>query len=237
MSNNEEQILAWAKRSLGFASSADAITFAANGALFMDAFATEASRTYKILVEDSIHVVQWLGIRNATGTFSFANVTPWLTGVVGESGVGATMTRLSAPPKMRNGHDIVRVASIKTILHRPSTRMEWLNLQVERSLTHDDITTPVPPILRTMSYRAYLRTDHWIKTREEALDRALHRCALCNTDSNLHVHHRTYERLGAELPSDLTVLCADCHRKFHDTLPAPPSDSASPDKHHNLPEE
>jgi hypothetical protein len=29
----------------------------------------------------------------------------------------------------------------------------------------------------------------------------------------LHMHHRTYERLGAELPSDLQVLCRPCHER------------------------
>ena len=32
---------------------------------------------------------------------------------------------------------------------------------------------------------------------------------------NLEVHHRTYERLGEELASDLTVLCNRCHHVHH----------------------
>lgn len=40
------------------------------------------------------------------------------------------------------------------------------------------------------------------------------RCRLCNEgglDVVLTMHHRTYERLGAELPDDLTCLCGVCH--------------------------
>lgn len=52
--------------------------------------------------------------------------------------------------------------------------------------------------------------------RRWALERAEKRCQVCNTDERtLHVHHRTYERVGAELPTDLIVLCDACHGVFH----------------------
>lgn len=229
MSTNEEQILAWAKRTLGFASPADTLTFATNGALLVTGGTAEKHTTCKILVADATGAVQWIGVRNATGTFTFETVTPWLIGG-GESGIAASMTPLSAPPKMRNGRNIARIAAIKYFMQppSPSRRMEWLNLQVQRSESPSgEVNTQQIPLLRTMSYRDYLRSDHWATVRAEALARALYRCALCNRDMNLQVHHRTYERLGYELPSDLTVLCDECHHRFHDTLPAPPSDSPS----------
>lgn len=65
-------------------------------------------------------------------------------------------------------------------------------------------------------YRAYLQTDHWQHVRTRALERAAHRCQVCNASSELDVHHRTYVRLGAEADGDLTVLCRDCHGRFHD---------------------
>ena len=68
-------------------------------------------------------------------------------------------------------------------------------------------------------YAEYLQSDAWRERRDAALERAGHRCQLCNSDAPLHVHHRTYDRLGAELPQDLTVLCEHCHQKFHDKLP------------------
>jgi hypothetical protein len=70
--------------------------------------------------------------------------------------------------------------------------------------------------LRTMPYRDYLKTPHWRQTRQRALERADRRCQLCNSPDNLQVHHRTYERRGSERDDDLTVLCADCHTKFHE---------------------
>lgn len=68
-------------------------------------------------------------------------------------------------------------------------------------------------------YAEYLKSPHWVETRRGALERACHRCQLCNTKSRLHVHHRTYERLGHEDATDLTVLCRGCHEKHHDIAP------------------
>jgi len=70
--------------------------------------------------------------------------------------------------------------------------------------------------LKTMPYVDYLRSDHWKRVRTDALERANRRCQLCNKEKGLHVHHRTYERRGEELSEDVTVLCADCHKMFHD---------------------
>lgn len=86
-----------------------------------------------------------------------------------------------------------------------------------------------------LEYRAYLLSEHWQAVRRGALWRAQNRCQspICRyhwvrglTDSEitecvphgdyrLDVHHLTYERLGAELPDDLLVLCRDCHELIH----------------------
>lgn len=55
----------------------------------------------------------------------------------------------------------------------------------------------------------------WKARREEALDRRGRRCELCRATSRLQVHHNTYERVGAELPDDLVVLCNACHARHH----------------------
>jgi hypothetical protein len=61
----------------------------------------------------------------------------------------------------------------------------------------------------------YLRSEHWREIRLAALERAEHRCQVCNRTERLDVHHRTYERVGDERPADLTVLCRRCHDLFH----------------------
>lgn len=71
--------------------------------------------------------------------------------------------------------------------------------------------------MRTMPYKEYLQTDHWKEKREEALFAAKYECLICCSKKRLEVHHRTYERRGCELLSDLAVLCHDCHTHFHRT--------------------
>jgi hypothetical protein len=69
--------------------------------------------------------------------------------------------------------------------------------------------------LRALSYSEYLKTDHWQQQRRSALQRAQYRCQVCNaSNTQLDTHHRTYERLGCELPEDLFVLCHECHSLF-----------------------
>lgn len=68
---------------------------------------------------------------------------------------------------------------------------------------------------REATYLAYLQSDQWALQRAAALARASYRCKSCGTPVDLEVHHLTYERLGEELPQDLTVLCATCHTRLH----------------------
>ena len=66
-----------------------------------------------------------------------------------------------------------------------------------------------------MKYEQYILSSDWKKRREWTLIFWGHRCALCFSTKNIEVHHRTYERLGNELITDLIVLCDDCHAKHH----------------------
>jgi hypothetical protein len=66
-----------------------------------------------------------------------------------------------------------------------------------------------------MPYKEYLRTDHWKKTRKNALHRANYKCQLCSSKEDLNVHHNTYENRGQEKDEDLIVLCQKCHAKHH----------------------
>ena len=68
------------------------------------------------------------------------------------------------------------------------------------------------------AYAAYLDTPHWRTLRRLALEAADNRCLLCDASETLEVHHRTYERLGAERLRDLVVLCEACHGRHHGVL-------------------
>jgi hypothetical protein len=64
-------------------------------------------------------------------------------------------------------------------------------------------------------YATYLQSAEWRQRADAAKARFGNRCALCNAERPLQAHHRTYERVGNELPDDLIALCADCHDGFH----------------------
>ena len=65
------------------------------------------------------------------------------------------------------------------------------------------------------AYDEYLWQLHWRETRKKALKRAGYRCEKCENQVRLHVHHKTYARLGQELDGDLLALCTECHNEAH----------------------
>lgn len=65
-------------------------------------------------------------------------------------------------------------------------------------------------------YSKYILSAEWKDKAASAKFRANYRCQVCNATEQLQAHHRTYERLGNELPEDITVLCDDCHRMYHE---------------------
>lgn len=67
-----------------------------------------------------------------------------------------------------------------------------------------------PPV----DYQAYLHSRTWQRKAHACKRRAGFRCQVCNSPHRLQAHHRTYARLGAELPGDLTCLCDACHGLF-----------------------
>lgn len=69
---------------------------------------------------------------------------------------------------------------------------------------------------RKMRYADYLKTWHWHQILRWILWRARGKCERClAAHVVLHVHHRTYDRLGQELPEDLEALCRPCHELEH----------------------
>jgi len=64
-------------------------------------------------------------------------------------------------------------------------------------------------------YAEYLRTPRW-RAISKAIREAFEVCQRCSFPYELNVHHRTYERLGAEkIPDDLILLCRACHSREH----------------------
>lgn len=67
-------------------------------------------------------------------------------------------------------------------------------------------------------YRDYIQSQEWRKTRAKML-KFYKSCCRCKSTFNLCVHHGSYRRVSREYPSDLYVLCGECHKEFHERFP------------------
>lgn len=74
------------------------------------------------------------------------------------------------------------------------------------------------------SYSEYLASDHWKDLRLRFYRSGLVQrnqrgsviCQYCDFEGILHLHHRTYSRLGRERLNDLILLCPEHHRVAHE---------------------
>lgn len=64
------------------------------------------------------------------------------------------------------------------------------------------------------SYNDYLGSTHWAFIRARYVRKFGRSCEHCGAGGD-HLHHKTYDRLGAEDLEDLIFLCAKCHREVH----------------------
>ncbi len=64
-------------------------------------------------------------------------------------------------------------------------------------------------------YEDYLRSAEWQEKRSPVMEHAKGKCEVCESNEATDVHHNTYERLGAELPEDLSAVCNFCHNVLH----------------------
>ena len=143
---------------------------------------------------------------------------------------GFTPRELAAPPPEAAAHKHARLVDHHLAWELTNLKRDGLVENPARSvwrLAGAALEAPAPagdePIaddrlraLRAMPYRLYLRTPEWRRARASALVRAGFSCSMDVTHTeDLDVHHRTYERRGAELATDLTVLCRPCHELHH----------------------
>ena len=67
-----------------------------------------------------------------------------------------------------------------------------------------------------IKYKEYLNSPQWQRFRRQIFEQRGRRCERCLKPAMvLHLHHKTYQRFGKELPEDVEILCAPCHEKEH----------------------
>lgn len=73
----------------------------------------------------------------------------------------------------------------------------------------------------TIGYKAYLKTQLWAIIRHCVAERFDNRCAVCNGNYKLEVHHRQYKCIYVECfywEAELVLLCNKCHNHFHKVI-------------------
>jgi len=60
-------------------------------------------------------------------------------------------------------------------------------------------------------YEAHLSSLKWYALKCRLIEERGAQCERCGRNLPLALHHKTYERLGDELPSDVELLCHECH--------------------------
>lgn len=69
--------------------------------------------------------------------------------------------------------------------------------------------------LEDLKYQKYLKSEQWQEKRKAVLQRDNYRCTGCGIVRATEVHHLTYAHKYDEFLFELTSLCSECHRKFH----------------------
>jgi 5-methylcytosine-specific restriction endonuclease McrA len=62
-------------------------------------------------------------------------------------------------------------------------------------------------------YHRHIRSARWRNMKRDMMRLRGKHCERCGEGEPLHLHHKTYERLGRELTTDLELLCCVCHAK------------------------
>lgn len=65
------------------------------------------------------------------------------------------------------------------------------------------------------NHLTHLGSDKWQGIKDLLFKERGKKCEKCGWAFDLEVHHLNYCRLGDERPSDLMVLCDECHGKTH----------------------
>lgn len=66
-------------------------------------------------------------------------------------------------------------------------------------------------------YADYMLSPDWARRKRRYYQRHRKRCRACRATERIHLHHKTYKRLGREWDRDLVPLCEDCHARVHTT--------------------
>jgi len=67
-------------------------------------------------------------------------------------------------------------------------------------------------------YDDYIHSKAWQQVRARYEAKYPKQCYICDGQEKIHLHHKTYKRLGNERLGDLCWLCEECHAIIHNIV-------------------
>lgn len=65
-----------------------------------------------------------------------------------------------------------------------------------------------------IDYQKYIHSPKWFAFRHGIISARGEKCEDCG-GFPVYLHHKTYKRLGNEIPDDVELLCKPCHQRRH----------------------
>lgn len=69
--------------------------------------------------------------------------------------------------------------------------------------------------MKKFNYQKYIRSNQWKNLRAIYLQKQDRSCSACTRKRKIHLHHKSYDRVGREPDRDLVPLCEICHSEVH----------------------
>jgi len=93
--------------------------------------------------------------------------------------------------------------------------LEGLNFEEKAKIIRKNYKSFLFNIKKEERYKNYLLSTTWKNKKALVIKRASCKCEGCGESRPLEVHHKTYERIGMELLTDLSAYCERCHKLAH----------------------
>ena len=115
--------------------------------------------------------------------------------------------------------------AIKTVNNKILERFDCPTLNIRSEIKFkikpfNEIYIKDDSLPKQENHKKYLKSGVWKRKRIFILKKRGCKCENCGykpkQESELHIHHRTYRKWGAEYQNHLKIMCKDCHNKLHD---------------------
>jgi hypothetical protein len=166
-------------------------------------------------------------IKNGFITREFRNISIWygespmlLTNVMYLEPTLQKLKCLAKPTKIINKIDVATF--IEKFLTQDAANKQKANLHLAWNeinlITDEEDLQKIANYIQKLQYKIFLKTAYWRVVSHHVMHENKYTCKSCGVQSNLVIHHLTYDNHGYEhlyWEKDLICICDVCHKKIH----------------------